>query len=77
MPFPDGCRGKTLSAQEKALEFLFFYLSACVQPDTQKPVPPIVPPPGAPNSPPPAVGQPPRASSAAPSPTATDGGQPP
>ncbi len=59
MPFPDGCRGKTLSAQEKALEFLFFDLSACVQPDTQKPVPPTVPPPGVPNSPPPAVTQPP------------------
>ena len=58
MPFPDGCRGKTLSAQEKALEFLFFDLSACVQPDTQKPVPPSSPP-GVPNSPPPAVSQPP------------------
>ena len=59
MPFPDGCRGKTLSAQEKALEFLFFDLSACVQPDTQKPTAPVVPPPGIPSSPPAAVSQPP------------------
>jgi hypothetical protein len=59
-PFPDGCRGKTLSAQEKALEFLFFDLSACVQPDTMKPVPPpTVPPPGVPSSPPAPVSQPP------------------
>ena len=59
MAFPDGCRGKTLSAQEKALEFLFFDLSACVQPDTQRPVPPVVPPPGTPTSPPPASMTPP------------------
>jgi hypothetical protein len=59
MLFPDGCRGKTLSAQEKALEFLFFDLSACVQPDSEKPVPPVVPPPGAPSSPPPAATTPP------------------
>jgi hypothetical protein len=58
-PFPDGCRGRTLSAQEKALEFLFFDLSACVQPDTMKPVPPTIPPPGIPNSPPPATTPPP------------------
>jgi hypothetical protein len=59
MAFPDGCRGKTLSAQEKALEFLFFDLSACVQPDTQKPTAPVVPPPGVTTSPPPPVSQPP------------------
>jgi hypothetical protein len=51
-PFPTGCLSTTMSAQEKALEFLFFDLSACVLPDNTVPVPPPVPPPGLPSSPP-------------------------
>jgi hypothetical protein len=54
-PFPSACKVTSLSGQAKALEFLFFDLSACVQPDTSVPQPPVVPPPGAPMSPPVAV----------------------
>jgi hypothetical protein len=58
-PFPSACKVTSLSGQAKALEFLFFDLSACVQPDTSMPQPPIVPPPGAPTSPPASVPPPP------------------
>ena len=37
---PTECSSRPLTPQEKALEFLFFDLSACVQNDTQPPVPP-------------------------------------
>jgi len=58
-PFPSGCKTNATSPQGKALEFLFFDLSACLQPDGTTPVPPIVPPPGVPGSPPPSVTTPP------------------
>jgi hypothetical protein len=58
-PFPTGCKATGLSGQAKALEFLFFDLSACIQPDSSTPEPPIVPPPGAPTSPPGPAMQPP------------------
>ena len=38
--FPSGCTTDDLTAQEKALEFLFFDLSACVTDDSGAPVPP-------------------------------------
>ncbi|MEO7109405.1 MAG: carboxypeptidase regulatory-like domain-containing protein [Polyangiaceae bacterium] len=38
--FPALCQGGTLTAQEQALEFLFFDLNACVQSDSVAPAPP-------------------------------------
>jgi hypothetical protein len=40
--FPKGCTVADLSAQEKALEFLFFDLSSCVTDETKPPPPPPV-----------------------------------
>ena len=58
-PFPSGCKANMMTPQAKALEFLFFDLSSCVEPPTAMPQPPIVPPPGTPTQPPPTLGRPP------------------
>jgi hypothetical protein len=42
--FPEGCNGGDLSAQEKALEFMIFDLTACLTADYVPPSPPAGPP---------------------------------
>lgn len=38
--FPTGCQDRDMTQQERALEFLFFDLSSCIQKDTEPPKPP-------------------------------------
>ena len=58
-PFPSGCKPNMMSPQAKALEFLFFDLTSCVEPPNTMPQPPIPQPPGMTTGPPPGAGRPP------------------
>ena len=68
-PFPSGCKTNMMSPQAKALEFLFFDLTSCVEPPNTMPQPPIPQPPGMTTGPPPGAGRPPAGTAATTSPS--------
>jgi hypothetical protein len=58
-PWPSGCKTNMMSPQAKALEFLFFDLTSCVEPPNTMPQPPLPQPPGMTTGPPPPTSTPP------------------